>query len=99
MFKKLGFPSFSVALLTFAFTLSFASYLRAAVDTGLHPRALITKEVDETRLVTLKGNTRPEANAMNDRGAVADDFRMEHMLLQLQRSPEQEQALEDLLGD
>jgi subtilase family serine protease len=93
MFKKLGFPSFSVALLTFAFTLSFASYLRAAVDTGLHPRALITKEVDETRLVTLKGNTRPEANAMNDRGAVADDFRMEHMLLQLQRSPEQEQAL------
>jgi len=94
MFKRLGFPSFSVTLLTFAFTLSFASYLRAAVDTGLHTRALITQEVDETRLVMLKGNTRPEANAINDRGAVADDFRMEHMLLQLQRPPEQEQALE-----
>ena len=72
-------------------------YLRAAVETGLHTRALITQEVDETRLVTLKGNTRPEANAMNDRGAVADDFQMEHMLLQLQRPPEQEQALEEFI--
>ena len=97
MFKRLGFPSFLVALLTFAFTLSFASYLRAAVDTGLHTRALITQEVDETRLVTLKGNTRPEANAINDRGAVADDFQMEHMLLQLQRPPEQEQALKQFI--
>ena len=34
---------------------------------------------------------------MNDRGAVADDFQMEHMLLQLQRPPEQEQALKQFI--
>ena len=34
---------------------------------------------------------------MNDRGAVADDFQMEHMLLQLQRPPEQEQALKEFI--
>jgi hypothetical protein len=44
-------------------------------------RALITREIDEPQLVTLKGNTRPEANAQNDLGAVADDFPMGHMLL------------------
>jgi len=47
---------------------------------------LITQTVDETKLVTLAGNTRPEANKQNDRGIVADDFAMEHMLLQLRRS-------------
>ena len=97
MLKRGGFPSFAVALLTFAFPLSLVSYSRAAVDTGPHTRALITQEVDETRLVTLQGNTRPEVNAINDRGAVADDFQMEHVLLQLQRPPEQERALEQFI--
>ena len=69
----------------------------AAVNTGQRTRALITQEIDESRPVTLKGNTRPEANAVNDRGAVADDFQMEHMLLQLQRPPEQEQALKEFI--
>ena len=58
------------------------------------PRALITETVSETNLITLAGNTRPEATAANDRGPVATDFPMEHMLLQLRRAPEQEQALE-----
>jgi subtilase family serine protease len=56
-------------------------------------RPLITESIDESRLVTLWGNTRPEANAANDRGAVPGNFPMEHMLLQLRRSPEQELAL------
>ena len=47
--------------------------------------------------MTLTGNTRPQATAANDRGPVGEDFRMDHMLLQLQRSPEQEQALERLI--
>ncbi|MGB7929520.1 MAG: protease pro-enzyme activation domain-containing protein, partial [Terriglobales bacterium] len=54
---------------------------------------LITQTVDDSKLVTLAGNTRPEANKQNDRGLVADSLAMEHMLLQLKRSPEQEQAL------
>ncbi|MGA7080541.1 MAG: protease pro-enzyme activation domain-containing protein [Terriglobales bacterium] len=54
---------------------------------------LITQSVDNSKLVTLAGNTRPEANKQNDRGLVADSLAMEHMLLQLKRSPQQEQAL------
>src|ERR1035438_5157515 len=49
------------------------------------------------RLHTLAGNTRGEANAQNDRGKVADTFAMDHMLLQLQRSPEREQALRSFI--
>ena len=84
-------------MLAFAFSFSFASSVQGAVNTGQRTRALITQEIDESRLVTLKGNTRPEANAMNDRGAVADDFQMEHMLLQFRRPPEQEQALKEFI--
>jgi subtilase family serine protease len=58
---------------------------------------LITQNVDENQLVTLAGNTRPEANAQNDRGAVPGDLVMEHMLLQLKRSPQQEQKLEQFI--
>jgi subtilase family serine protease len=55
---------------------------------------LITGNISDSHLVTLAGNTRPEATAKNDRGRVADSFRLDHMILQLRRSPEQEQALE-----
>src|SRR5271156_836040 len=58
------------------------------------PRALITQAVSDANLVILAGNTRAEANSANDRGAAAADLPLEHMMLQLQRSPEQEQALE-----
>ncbi|HWO38949.1 MAG TPA: protease pro-enzyme activation domain-containing protein, partial [Candidatus Acidoferrum sp.] len=54
---------------------------------------LITQNVDNAKLATLAGNTRPEANKKNDRGLVPDGLAMEHMLLQLKRSPQQEQAL------
>src|ERR1700733_5420353 len=60
-------------------------------------RPLITRPVDSSKLYTLAGNTRPEANAQNDRGKVADTFAMDHMFLQLQRSPEREQALEKFI--
>ncbi len=60
---------------------------------------LITQSIDESRLVTLSGNTRPEAKAKNDRGAVADSLLMEHMLLLLKRSPEQERELDQLIEE
>jgi hypothetical protein len=60
-------------------------------------RPLITQSIDERALATLRGSTRPEANATNDRGPVAGDFRLEHMLLQLRRSPDQEQALDQFI--
>jgi hypothetical protein len=60
---------------------------------------LITQNVDESQLATLGGNTRPEAMAEYDRGLVADNLLMEHMLLLLKRSPEQEQELEKLIDE
>ena len=58
---------------------------------------LITQPIDESKLVTLRGNTRPEANAKNDRGPVPDDFPMPHMLLQLKRAPQLEKELEQYI--
>jgi hypothetical protein len=55
------------------------------------PRAVITKAIDEGRLATLVGNTRPEANRQNDLGPVENDFHLD-MYLQLRRSPEQDLA-------
>jgi subtilase family serine protease len=83
-------------LLAFVCTLCLAPYLQAAV--GTPPRPLITQVLEENNRVTLNGNTRPEANATNDRGLVADDLQMGHMLLQLQRSADQEQAVEEFVG-
>jgi hypothetical protein len=54
------------------------------------PRALVTQAVDESKLATLAGNTRPEATAENDRGPVPDSFPMKDLMLQLKRSPELE---------
>ncbi len=50
-------------------------------------------------LATLRGNTRPEAMAANDRGRVSDDMPLDHLLLQLRRSPEREQALQQFIQD
>ena len=62
-------------------------------------RALIRETLDESKLVTLAGNTHPEATAENDLGPVADGFVLDHMMLQLKRSPEQEKAVEQLIAE
>jgi len=81
----------AVAALIFAFS---GTLLAQSVGTGRGAHGLIAGPIDETRLHALVGNTRPEANQQNDRGRVADDLALDHMLLQLQRSPEQEQAVQ-----
>ena len=58
----------------------------------------ITQAVDESKLVTLRGNTHPLARAEYDQGAAPRDLPMERMLLLLSRSPEQEAALEQVLA-
>jgi subtilase family serine protease len=55
--------------------------------------------IDEARVVALAGNTRPEATIQNDRGMVADNFPLDHMQLQLKRSPEREAALNQYIDD
>ena len=63
------------------------------------PTRVIREGIDETRLVRLVGNTRPEATPQNDRGIVSDDLVLDHMLLQLKRSPEREAAMKQYIGD
>jgi len=57
----------------------------------------ITQAVDESNLTVLKGNTYYLARAEYDRGAAPPSLPMNRMLLVLQRSPNQEAALEQLL--
>ena len=68
-----------------------------APASGLHPRPLVSGTIAPARLHTLAGNTHPEATRANDRGRVPDSLPMEHMLLQLNRPPEQEQALAQVI--
>ncbi|HYA64930.1 MAG TPA: DUF2341 domain-containing protein, partial [Candidatus Sulfotelmatobacter sp.] len=71
----------------------------AQIESDLHVRPRITESIDETNRVTLAGNTHPEARPANDRGAVANDFAMDHMLLQLKRSPEEERAVQQFIDE
>src|SRR5262249_26449194 len=70
------------AFVVFGLVLAFAGAV-SAQEIGRRSRPMVTTHIDETRLVSLEGNTRPEANLLNDRGRVSDDFMLEHMLLQL----------------
>lgn len=81
--------------------LTFLVCARGAVGQAGSPTSAlrITSPIDETRLVTLAGNTHPLALPKFDRGAVPDSYPMQHMYLQLQRSPQQEQALSKLLTE
>jgi subtilase family serine protease len=67
--------------------------------TGRRGQALIHERVDENKLVTLAGNTRPEATAEYDLGAVADGLSLDHMMLQLKRAPQQEQAVVQFIAE
>ena len=70
---------------------SFAGSLSA-------PRQII-QPIDEKELVTLTGNTHPQALAKFDRGPVLDDMVLDHLLLQLKRSPERERDLAELIDE
>jgi subtilase family serine protease len=71
------------------------SGVSAAAEESIPGRPLLKAAVDERQMVTLEGNTRPEARvAANDRQAAADSLPLEHVLLQLKRSPAQEKAVE-----
>src|SRR5260370_9610120 len=94
MVRKLG----SLFLVVFAILL-VGPAINAQVESGLHARPRITQSINEMDRVALQGNTHPEARLANDRGAVANDFAMEHLLLQLKRSPEQEQALQQFIDE
>src|SRR5438445_5392867 len=80
-------------LVAAAIAASLVSLSAANAQSGSGPTPLIKGIVSENHRSTLLGSVRPEATPANDRGAVSDRLVFEHMLLQLHRSPEQEQAL------
>ncbi len=94
MVRISGFPATFMALLAFWLILSGPA---AAQGEAERPRTRITERLDMHRWVTLRGNIHPQATAAHDRGALAADFPLDHLLLQLQRAPEQEQALNALI--
>ncbi|MGA3087162.1 MAG: protease pro-enzyme activation domain-containing protein [Terriglobales bacterium] len=89
------------ALLTLLFCCAAASWAEtSAPSPSPAPRSIITGPIDESRLVTLRGNTTAAArHANNDRGAVADDLVFDHLLLTLQPPPESEARLEKLIDE
>ena len=60
---------------------------------------LITRPINESVLVTLKGNTHPLAQQRYDMGIAPPDLPMNRMLLVLNRDPQQDFGLRKLLDD
>ncbi len=84
------------ALLTTVLTsLAFAKNNR----TFFVPQARVTQSIDESQLVTLKGNTIYLADAKHDRGPVDGNERTGHIILLLRRAPEQEAVLDALMDN
>lgn len=65
---------------------------------ALAPSARIVDQIDENRLVTLKGNTHPFANAKNDRGPVSPDLPMTDLILVLSRDPQQQASFDSFVA-
>ena len=94
--REFGFALFCTA--AFVLVLGLPSALLSQESgAGPRPRPLITERIDEATLRTLAGNTHPQANAQNDLGPAPDDLLMEHMMLQLQRPAEQDQAVRQFI--
>ena len=90
--------NFLFAFLAFTFVgVLFFGARKILAQSGEAP-SLVTRAVDESQLVTLRGNVHPMARAEYDQGAVASTMPMNHMLLVLKRSPQQETALDNLIA-
>ena len=96
--SKLTFACLLVAVAGF-FSSASAMQAEQPYSGGRNTRTLVVQSVNEGKLVSLAGNTHPSATAENDRGAVSDSLSMEHMQLQLQRPPELEQELVNLINE
>src|SRR5271155_2266076 len=80
-------------------TLVETAAAQTAATQAANVPARITEAVDETKLVTLHGNVHRLARPEFDRGAIDDAQQTDRIVLLLQRSPEQETALRQLLDE
>jgi subtilase family serine protease len=73
--------------------------LPLAVTAQSPPSSLVTRPIDESQTVTLRGTVHPLTRAGSDQGAVPDSFAANRMLLMLNRPPERETALRQFLAE
>src|ERR1039457_1177207 len=85
--------SFPLCVLAGAFLFS-----TAAMSQQFAPTVRIVDRIDESQLITLRGNTLPVANAKNDVGRVDPSLPMTDMILVLSRSPEQQAAFDKFVA-
>jgi hypothetical protein len=84
------------ALLTAPLLLMLPVLARAQGSSAL---SRITAPINESNLMTLRGNTHPLAKPQYDQGAVPDSQPIHRMLLLLQRSADQDAALKQLVDE
>jgi len=80
-----------------ALFVSCISSAPAALHAQTPEQARIAQAIDDSRLVTLHGNTHPFAQPRFDRGPAPDEMPAGRMLLVLRRSAEQDAALDTFL--
>ena len=90
MEQKIFAGRFYVFVLLLMVTVSLNSHAQA-------PRNLITQPVNETQLVTVAGQMHPAARPENDQGVVDDSLSLDHVIMMLKRTPDQQQALTALI--
>ncbi len=82
------------AMLAVALTM-ILPFVAHAQTSGVAAR--VTERIDNSQLVTLRGNTHALARAQFDQGAAPPDLPMNRIMLVLNRSADQETALQNLL--
>lgn len=80
-----------------AWSLAALAGFSGTPDTRANATDLVKLHTDGSDLVTLAGQRPAWAKASNDRGAVADDLRLNRMTLVLKRSVERQRAFDALL--
>jgi subtilase family serine protease len=90
-------PIVSKGFIGFALVLSLMLGASAESSAVTARQPLINGRIDETQLVTLPGNVRPEANASHDLGQVDDSMPLNHLQLVLVRPEAQESALDEYM--
>jgi hypothetical protein len=92
--KKFAVSVVCLALMLFASASTPASS-QVPLNDVVPVTSRVVSPVDDTKLVQLKGNTHPQARPEFEKGLVDGGKLLERMVLVLQRSPEQENALAD----
>ena len=95
LFKASSFTARVLAAALFAVSVASAQPARAPVAA----RNLVTAQIDTSQRFLLADHRPAWAGVQNDRGSVPADLHLSNLTLTLNRSPEREQAFQQLLKD